>query len=73
MAAPWPPSELFGLWVRFGDWGAPAAARFTCRHGCLYEARGAAKVKDLTHSIAETHAQECLGVRRDDRPTRGRS
>ncbi|MFF0138020.1 hypothetical protein ACFYRN_16485 [Streptomyces sp. NPDC005227] len=73
MADRWPPSELFGLWVRFGDWRAPAVARFTCRHGCLYEAHGAAEVRDLTQSIAETHAQECPGARRDDPPTRGRS
>jgi hypothetical protein len=70
----WRPAELLGLWVRFADWGVPAAAEFTCRHGCHYEAHGAAEVTHLTRTIAETHARECPGAPPPDvRPARGRS
>jgi hypothetical protein len=72
MADRWAPAELPGLWVRFADRRAPAAARFTCRYGCLYEAYGARDVAAFTKHIDESHARDCPGPPHDDRPVRDR-
>lgn len=66
----WPPALLPGLWVDLGDWHRKREvwlrlpeARFTCRHGCTYEAHGAADVAALTTRIDTDHARTCPGPR----------
>lgn len=68
----WPLAYLPGLWVDLGDWHSkrhvwlrPPAARFTCRHGCAYDAYGAAAVAHLTEHVDDDHARECPGPRKD--------
>lgn len=70
-AGQWPPALLPGLWVDLGDWHSkrhvwlrPPAARFTCRHGCAYDAYGARDVARLTEHIDEDHARQCPGPQR---------
>ncbi|MEV6125143.1 hypothetical protein AB0M23_32325 [Streptomyces sp. NPDC052077] len=64
-----PAADLPGLWVDLGDWHSKRriwlrlpAARFTCRHGCVHEAFGAADVADFTARIATDHARTCPGT-----------
>jgi hypothetical protein len=66
--AAWAPAErLFGLHVDLGHctkngrWLRPPAARFTCRHGCLFEAAGAEYVARFTRAVDTHHARHCPG------------
>lgn len=68
----WPLAYLPGLWVDLGDWHYKRHvwlrlpyARFTCRHGCVYDASGALAVAHLTAHIDTDHARECPGPERD--------